>query len=68
MLHVQQPVTERDMRSHLRLIHGIYVYDEKTMQGLEVCHVQSHDDPDWQFVMKHEHRDPEPELEEEWEW
>jgi hypothetical protein len=69
MLRIRQPVTEGEMRSHLRLVHGLYVYDEKTVEGLERCHIESHEDPGWGRVFKHEHfAVVESDELEEWVW
>ena len=43
------------MRSHLSLIHGMYVGDVKTMKGLNEAHDASHENPDPLWYVKHTH-------------
>lgn len=66
------PDDARTLRSHLSLLHGMYVGDVKETAGLAAAHEDSHSDPDPHFVMKHEHEDePElasPDLGETWVW
>jgi hypothetical protein len=64
------PEDARTLRSHLSLVHGMYVGDVKTETGLVDAHADSHRDPDPHFVMKHTHTaEPElPDPEEEWVW
>lgn len=54
---------ERMLRSHLSLIHGVYVNDVKTVEGLIECHEDQHAEPDYHFQLRHTH-DAEPEAEE----
>lgn len=64
------PEDARTLRSHLSLIHGMYVGDVKDEAGLVAAHKDSHSDPDPHFVMKHDH-DAVPEVEdpgEAWVW
>jgi hypothetical protein len=49
---------ERMLRSHLSLIHGMYVTDVKTLAGLRDAHTVSHDDPDGLFCINHGHTEP----------
>ncbi len=46
---------ERTLRSHLSLIHGVYVGDVKTLAGLVEAHQTSHGDPDSAFYVTHTH-------------
>ncbi len=63
------PQDARMLRSHLSLVHGMYVNDVKTEDGLLIAHEDSHSDPDPHFVLNHRH-DAEPEVEEieVWKW
>lgn len=64
--------SERMLRSHLSLVHGIYVGDVKGQTALVIVHDVSHDDPDPHFVLAHTHdAEPDPTLfdvDEEWKW
>ncbi len=61
---------ERMLRSHLSLVHGVYVRDVKTAEGLVECHEDQHANPDPHFQLPHSHteavimEDPP----EEWVW
>lgn len=46
---------ERTLRSHLGLIHGVYVGDVKTLAGLVEVHDASHYAPDPLFYVNHTH-------------
>ncbi len=60
---------ERTMRSHLSLVHGVYVKDVKTLAGLVECHNDQHADPDFHFQLRHTHGIPDDPAElEEWSW
>lgn len=45
----------RMLRSHLSLVHGVYVGDVKTPEGLVECHESQHADPDPHFQLPHDH-------------
>ena len=50
------PVTPLDIRGHLRVIHGIWVDDEKRTPGLRECHDTDHAQPWAHARVPHEHR------------
>lgn len=62
--------SERTLRSHLSLVHGVYVGDVKSEAGLLECHADQHADPDPHFQLRHEHASVPDSLEdvEEWVW
>ncbi len=51
-------IRERDLRSHLSLIHGMYVGDVKDLDGLNAAHADSHGDPDALWWIGHTHDNP----------
>ncbi len=51
-------IRERDLRSHLSLIHGMYVGDVKDLDGLNEAHAASHAAPDALWYIGHTHADP----------
>lgn len=61
---------ERMLRSHLSLVHGTYVNDVRTAEGLVECHDSQHADPDPHFMLAHVHTEAPVAAEdvEEWEW
>jgi hypothetical protein len=69
-MRLKTPDSERELRSHLHLVHGRYVVDEKTESGLWELHQLDHETPDYHFNLKHEHHDDEPAAGqvEEWSW
>ncbi len=54
-MRLTPPTTERDLRSHLSLVHGTYVRDLKTLDALAECHQSQHEEPDYHFQLKHTH-------------
>lgn len=60
----------------MSLIHGVYVGDVKTLEGLREAHDAGHADPDPHFQLSHAHLpetdDPElddmPDTPQTWEW
>jgi hypothetical protein len=56
------------LRSHLRLVHGLYINDEKTVTGLIDCHQADHAES-FGRPIRHTHTAP-PDADEleEWTW
>lgn len=60
---------ERELRSHLRLLHGLYVTDEHNPDGLVTCHTDDHAEGFGFRPVRHTHTAaPEPDALEEWSW
>jgi hypothetical protein len=56
------------LRSHLHLVHGIYVRDIRSAHGLVECHESDHAE-NFGRNIRHEHVDTDlDELPDEWEW
>ena len=47
------------LRSHMSLVHGTYVGDVKTAEGLVEAHTDQHGDPDPHFMLAHVHQEAE---------
>jgi hypothetical protein len=54
-VNVPKPATPQDLRSHLKLLHGIYVDDEKSVAGLRECHDSDHEDRWSHARIEHRH-------------
>lgn len=54
-LALPEYTTNQTLRSHLGLIHGMYVGDVKTLEGLEEAHAHSHAEPDRPWYLDHHH-------------
>lgn len=61
---------EDQLRSHLSLLHGVYVRDVKEVDGLLDCHAQDHGpQPFGHRPILHIHQDPATDITlEEWTW
>jgi hypothetical protein len=61
---------ERDLRSHIRLMHAVYANDEKSIEGLLACHDNEHNGTPAGRPIRHEHNANIRTLDEveEWQW
>lgn len=55
MITLPEFTTEGRLRSHLSLIHGMYVGDVKDLAGLDAAHESSHEQPDYPYYLDHAH-------------
>jgi len=65
---VGQPLLPSDYRSHLKLMHGVWTTDVKTLKGLAECHDSVHEFPIG-YEIPHTHIDEDvEELTTDWVW